>query len=215
MQRMSSAVGTNDVRFDDLRKEWTAASRGSGREDDFSRLTEEWRAVEWRSGGKTLLAALGLQFNEVYLCRGLAWLLDPEGGHQMGRHPLHALLRNLDLPVIEDAPVEIHVEEGRVDTRADVVLRVGGQTVIFEAKVLAGEQPRQADRLAEHWAGEKPTLVFLTRTGYAPYTAKKSEGLWVARTWRDVAQLVRNAAAGAELDPSAGAREFIDTIGAL
>ena len=169
---MSSTVGTNDAHFDDLRREWAAASPGSSWDDDFSRLTEEWRAVEWRSGGTTLLVALGLQFNEVYLCRGLAWLLDPEGGHQMGRHPLHALLRSLDLPVIEDAPVEIRVEEGRADTRADLVLRVGGQTVIFEAKVLAGEQPRQADRLSEHWAGENPTLVFLTRTGYAPYTAK-------------------------------------------
>lgn len=36
------------------------------------------------------------------MCRGLAWLLDPEGGHHMGRH-LDALLRRLDLPTDDTA----------------------------------------------------------------------------------------------------------------
>jgi hypothetical protein len=210
---MSTATSTNEDRFDALRREWTADSPGDDWEDDFSRLIDEWRGVEWRSGGKTLMATLGLQFDELALCRGLAWLLEPDGSHQMGRDPLHALLRDLDVPVAEDAPVEIRVEESRADTRADVVLRVGGQTVILEAKVLAGEQPCQADRLCKHWSGENLTLVFLTRTGYFPYTAKESEGLWVARAWRDVAAMMRTVADRA--DPSAGAREFIETIGAL
>ncbi|GAB2776285.1 hypothetical protein GCM10027039_41920 [Terrabacter koreensis] len=212
---MASAVGTNHARFDRLHTEWMQASSGGSWESEFSRLIEEWRAVEWRSGGKTLLAALGLQFDEVALCRGLAWLLDPEGGHAMGRHPLHALLSSLDLPVADDAAVEIRVEEARADTRADVVVRVGGRTVVLEAKVLASEQPRQADRLYEHWASENLTLVFLTRTGHAPRTADISAGLWKARAWRDMATLLRNVADGAGLNPSAGAREFIETIGAL
>lgn len=212
---MSAAVGTKEARVGELLQEWRRASAGSDREVDFTRLTEEWREVEWRSGGRTLMAALGLQFNEVSLCRGLAWLLDPDGGHHMGRQPLNVLLSNLDVLVPDDAPVEIRVEEGRADTRADVVLRVGGQTVVIEAKVFAGEQPRQADRLYERWAGEKPTLVFLTPTGHAPYTAKLSEAQWVARTWREVAGLMRAAVQSAGLDPSAGAREFIETIGAL
>ena len=159
------------------------------------------------------MAALGLQFDEVALCRGLAWLLEPGGSHRLGWGPLDALLGDLDVPVAEDAPVEIRVEEARADTRADVVLRVGGQTVVVEAKVFAGEQPRQADRLYTHWAGENLTLVFLTRTGCFPYTARESEGRWVARAWRDVAAMMRKVADGA--DASAGAREFIETIGAL
>ena len=159
------------------------------------------------------MAALGLQFDEVALCRGLAWLLEPGGSHRMGHDPLHALLRDLDVPFADDAPIEIRVEEARADTRADVVLRVGEHTVILEAKVFAGEQPRQADRLYKHWAGENLTLVFLTRTGHFPLTAKESQGMWVARAWRDVAALMRKVGDGA--DPSAGAREFIETIGAL
>jgi hypothetical protein len=210
---MSSAASTNEDRFDAVRREWAAASPGVDWHDDFSRLIDEWRGVEWRSGGRTLMASLGLQFDEVALCRGLAWLLEPGGSHRLGRRPLDALLGDLDVPVPKDAPIEIRVEETRADTRADVVLRVGGQTVIIEAKVFAGEQPRQADRIYKHWAGENLTLVFLTRTGYFPYTASESRGLWVARAWRDVAAMMRKIADGA--DPSAGARELIETIGAL
>lgn len=215
MQGMSIAAGTRDDRFDLLRLEWHEGRPVLDWESDFSRLIDEWRAVEWRSGGKTLLAALGLQFHEVSLCRGLAWLLDPDGGHQLGRRPLEAFLRNLDVPVVEGAPVRIRVEESREDTRADVVLGVGERTIVIEAKVHAGEQPRQADRLHTHWANENLTLLFLTRSGQAPYTAADSKDLWLARAWREVAQVMRLAAAEAEIEPSAGAREFIEAIGAL
>jgi len=212
---MSSVAPSNEVRFDALRREWQATTPEKDRETEFARLMDEWRAVEWQSGGQTLLAAMGLQFQEVALCRGLAWLLDPDGGHRLGRHLLEALLRRLDLSVIDGAPVEIHVEEKRADTRADIVLRIGHQTVVLEAKVFAGEQPRQADRLQEYWANEQPTLVFLTRTGHAPYTAISSADQWAAVTWRDIAQLARAVTASADLHPSPGAREFIETIGSL
>lgn len=177
-----------------LRDEWDRATRAQDWDAAFSQLTDEWRAVEWRSGGKTLMSALGLQYQEVPLCRGLAWLLDPDGGHRMGRHLVDAFLSSLGLPVVDGEPVTIRV---------------------VEAKVHAAEQPEQADRLWGHWADETLTLVFLTRTGYLPYTARKSEGHWVPRTWRDMAQLARTVADKAGLEPSAGAREFIETIGAL
>lgn len=212
---MSAVVDRNSERLDALRREWHAAPDPEDREGAFSRLTDEWRAVEWQSGGKTLLAALGLQYQEVPLCRGLAWLLDPEGGHLLGRYLVDALLADLGLPGAADAPVTIRVEESREATRADIVVRVGEQTVVLEAKVWAGEQPDQADRLWAHWGDENSTFVFLTRTGHLPYTAKKSSDQWVARTWRDLAQLARRVIDDAGLAPSAGAREFIQTMGAL
>lgn len=212
---MSVPLNADGLRLAELRGEWSAFHGGAARESEFARLTDEWRAIEWRSGGKTLLDALGLQFNEVALCRGLAWLLDPEGGHNLGRHPLHAFLRSLDVSVEEGVPVKIRVEETNADSRADIVIRAGECTVIVEAKVFAGEQPRQADRIFEYWASENPTLVFLTTTGHLPYTAQKSEGAWLALRWRDLAQLLRTTAAQSGLEPAAGAREFIATIGAL
>lgn len=212
---MPPSADASEERLNALLVEWNTDPGLQTWEDAFSQLTDEWRAVEWQSGGKTLLAALGLQYQEVPLCRGLAWLLDPKGGHRLGRHFMDALLASLGLRVANDAAVSIRVEEFREGTRADIVLRVGVHTIIVEAKVHAAEQPEQADRLWGHWGDEEITLVFLTRTGYLPYTAKQSAGQWVARTWRDMAFLARTVAASPGMEPSAGAREFIETIGAL
>ncbi|WP_062460823.1 PD-(D/E)XK nuclease family protein [Demequina soli] len=212
---MDSAQLTREDRFRMLLAEWHDRAGAPDWNDDLLRLTDEWRAVAWTSGGKTLLAALGLQYQEVALCRALAWLLDPSGGHHMGRELIDAFFEDLGLPVERNAPVSIRVEESRSGTRADIVLRVGGQTVIIEAKVFAGEQPEQADRLSRHWADDTPVLVFLTRTGHLPSTAKQSADLWVARAWRDLARLARDVADREGLNLSAGAREYIETIGAL
>lgn len=206
---------TDSELFSRLSQEWGAISGSFDWDAQFSRMTDEWRAVEWRSGGDTLMAALGLQYQEVPLCRGLAWLLDPAGGHQLGRDFVEAFLHSLDVQVVDGATISVHVEESQVDTRADVIIRGGERPVIIEAKVFAGEQTAQADRIWAHWASENPILVFLTRTGHLPYTASKSRDEWVARTWRDVAQLARSVCDRNQLQPSDGAREFISTIGAL
>lgn len=212
---MLQIAGANSAQLDVLRAEWQGVQSPESWDEAFARLSEEWRAVDWQSGGKTLLAALGIQYLEVPLCRGLAWMLDPAGGHRLGRHMVDAFLTDLGLPVVADAAVTITVEEIRADTRADIVIRIGEQTVLVEAKVLAGEQPQQADRLSAHWANENPLLVFLTRSGQLPHTAQASSGRWLPRTWRDVARIARAAIVDASLEPSAGAREFIETIGAI
>lgn len=212
---MSDAALASRAKFEALDAEWHDVAHSADPEREYVRLADEWRAVEWRSGGRTLLDALGLQFNEVAMCRGLAWLLDPQGGHRMGHHPLLAFLREFNVDVAVGEQVSIRVEESIADSRADIVLRVGGRTVVIEAKILAGEQPRQADRIHEHWSGESTTLVFLTRTGYLPRTARASDGLWSACTWREISQLMQRITQQEELDPSPGAREFIESIGAL
>ncbi|NCD17154.1 MAG: hypothetical protein EOL91_07545 [Actinobacteria bacterium] len=212
---MSAPRQTLFGQFEEVRSSWTAAATPMGLEDVYSRLIDEWRAVEWRSGGTTLLSAMGLQFNELFLCRGLAWLLDPEGGHGMGPHVLNAVMDKVGLPAISDSNTHVRVEESRADTRADIVVRTTRSLLVIEAKVLAAEQPQQADRLAQHWAHENSAFVFLTRTGQIPYTALRSADQWTALTWRELAQLARTVAAESELQPSAGAQEFIETIGAL
>ena len=196
-------------------QEWNELAAPLDWDQALAQMTDEWRALEWRSGGETLLAALGVKYLEVPLCRGLAWLLDPNGGHQYGRHFVDAVLRDLQVPIDDSADIKIAVEESRVETRADILIRAGSRTVIIEAKVLAGEQVAQADRLAERWSDENPTLVFLTRSGYLPSTAVASSGEWSARTWRHFAKIARTVERELNLPISHGAREFVETIGDL
>ncbi|WP_168990221.1 PD-(D/E)XK nuclease family protein [Yimella sp. RIT 621] len=209
-----SAVDAQSA-FDSVLAEWRGVADDDA-ETRFGQLLDEWSAFEWQSGSRTLLTALGLQHQEVPLCRGLAWLLDPTGGHHLDRAALNAFLHYIGQPVTaSDDEVKIQVEEIRENTRADIVLNLGARTIVVEAKVHAGEQPTQADRLAALWGEHSPTLVFLTTNGYAPYTAVDSKESWVPCRWRDLAAAIRQAIAEQGLEASAGARDFLETIGAL
>ncbi|KGN29735.1 hypothetical protein N802_11615 [Knoellia sinensis KCTC 19936] len=149
------------------------------------------------------------------LCAGLAWLLTPDGWHGLGTTLLRALLDELGFTALEEADVagaSVVTEEWSTDntTRADIVVRLpqSATTVLVEAKVWAGEQPNQCQRLAELWASESPTLVFLTRTGSQPLTAREGDH-WIPLAWASVARLMHQVDAPSW---SPGARELRETI---
>lgn len=166
----------------------------------------------WRGGHRTLMHALGVQHSEVYLTAGLAWLLDPDGWHGLGSKVLSGLLMHLGLPSAIDYPVRVAVEETRSggETRADLVVRLPGVTLLIEAKVYADEQPGQCDRLADAWATEKPTLVFLTLEGRSPRTAVTSAALWHQLAWPQVAAIIADASSASDCAP--GAQDLLATI---
>jgi PD-(D/E)XK nuclease superfamily len=167
----------------------------------------------WRGGRRTLMHALGIQHREVYLTAGLAWLLDPDGWHGLGSKVLSGLLVQLGLPPAIDYPVRVAVEESRSggETRADLVVRMPGVTLLIEAKVYADEQPGQCDRLADAWATEKPELVLLTLDGRPPRTAITSAALWHQMAWPQVAAIIADAAHAPDCAP--GVRDLLETIG--
>ena len=165
----------------------------------------------WRSGGRTLLHELGLHHSEVTLCRGIAWLLKPEGWHGLGSRVLTGLLDALDVTTDGAERASVVVEEIQGETRADLIVRLPTVTVLIEAKVLAPEGQDQCDRLAEAWADEAPTLVFLTRYGTSPVTSASSQGQWHTLSWPEFAAIARRSVEEA-VSPSPGALELIETI---
>jgi hypothetical protein len=167
----------------------------------------------WRGSHRTLMHALGIQRSEVYLTAGLAWLLDPDGWHGLGSKVLSGLLVQLGLPPAIGYPVRVTTEETRSggETRADLVVRMPGTTLMIEAKVYADEQPEQCDRLADAWAPENPALVFLTLDGRPPRTAiTTSAARWHRLAWPQVAAIIAAAARGSDCAP--GVRELLATI---
>lgn len=187
-----------DLTFFGMEAEWSRISAVESPvpqwEDRLVSMQTDMRSLQregrWRSGGRTLMHALGMQHNEVLLCRGLAWLLTPDGWHGLGDRFLVRLLEHLDLSSDGAAPTTVMTEESRDACRADIVIRAGSVVVVIEAKVFAGEQRGQADRLAGAFRDEDPTLVFLTRDGRLPATAVKSAGEWINLTWTDVSTLL-------------------------
>ena len=157
--------------------------------------------------------ALGIHDREVRLTAGLAWLLDPDGWHGLGTRVLHSLLVELGLPAPVVHPVIVTTEEPRTAwrRRADLVVRMPGMTLLFEAKVHSGESDEQCDDLSKAWGPEVLTLVFLTRDGRPPLTAVQSAGQWQSLTWDQVGAAIRAAIAQVP-NCAAGARELLATI---
>lgn len=205
--------------FEAMRDEWRALHHEHDPipdwEEQFAVMCAEEEGLRarglWRTGGRTLLHEMGLHRSEVHLCRGLAWLLTPDGWHGLGEGFLSGLLSALAIPTDGAARALVVTEESRAATRADIVVRLPQRTLLIEAKVFALEQPRQCDRLAHEWADEAPHLMFLTRRGVRPSTAVESRDAWKTMTWRQVAQIAKDVAA-ANCDVSHGALEFIDTL---
>lgn len=175
--------------------------------DETSRIAE-WRAAidamrstmrqleddgRWPSGSRTLLEELGIATKEVIMCRALAWLLVPSGWHGLGRRFLDRFLTEVGVPALEDGFVSVEREVPRGNTRADVVIRTPSTTVVVEAKINAIETDNQCDQLSEVWEDESASLVFLTRVGYRPLTARTSADLWTPISWADVVRLADSA----------------------
>jgi hypothetical protein len=150
----------------------------------------------WRGGPRTLLAALDVQYRELAMTAGLAWLLRPDGHHGLGPSVLTALLLHLGVDGSGAEPgVRIVLEEQRDRTRADLVVYGPAWTLVVEAKTFAVEQEDQLDRLHAHWSEEPaPRFVFLTRGERLPMTAVASRDAWRGLTWRQVAVLARTVA---------------------
>lgn len=176
-----------------------------------SEIAELRDAGVWREGHKTLLGALGLHHNEVVICRGLAWLLTPDAWHGLGTAVLDELLSRCGVDAEDSARAAVVVEEVRKDTRADIVIRTGAATLLIEAKIGAGEQAQQCDRLARHWADEMPILIFLTRTGAMPRSAVASDGTWLPLSWSEIAELIETAVEG-RTDLDVGVQEYLRSV---
>lgn len=167
----------------------------------------------WRGGPRTLLAALSLQYRELAMTAGLAWLLRQDGHHGLGPGVLSRLLTHVGLNGADAGPdVRIVLEERREQTRADLVVYGDAWTVVVEAKIFAVEQEHQLDRLHLHWQDDpNPQFVFLTHGLREAITAVDSRNQWQPLTWHQVAVIVR-AAATSVAEAAPGVYDYIATL---
>jgi hypothetical protein len=82
-------------------------------------------------------------------------------------------------------------------TRADVVVRGPGWTLVIEVKVDAVEGISQARRLYEGWKDDPDArFLFLTRSGRPPQSMPEHlRGIWACMAWRDLRLTLEGLAA--------------------
>jgi hypothetical protein len=138
-------------------------------------------AGRWRTGPSDLMAVLGIDQQEVLNCRMVRWLFDPLAHHRIGVPMLESLADHLNIALSSPEQATVALEVMTEETRADVVVQCDSRTIVFEAKVGAGEQSGQAARIEERWPGAD--LVFLTKeVGRTPTTAR-DQHRWRSLSW--------------------------------
>lgn len=159
-------------------------------------LLEEIRQILKEHPCKTLnpydsfniIEILGIDNKEVYICRLLAVLLNPNGKHDLGNSPLKLFLKNvLRLEKIEDylenavviTEYSIDDEERDNPRRIDIVIRNGKHFIPMEVKIEAGDQKAQTYAYYQYAYRLDPEtkLYYLTKTGYMPsaYSREKAD----------------------------------------
>jgi hypothetical protein len=168
---------------DELRQTWVPAITGMS-----ASKAQLARSGQWTSGPSTLMSVLGLSRAEVINCRMVRWLFDPLARHGIGVRMIESLADHLDFAVEAPESASAEIEIAIADTRADIVLTIGSQTIVFEAKIDAAEQPRQGERIETHWPDAEPLVYLTTGRPRIPSTAAEPERwrhlswIWIADT---------------------------------
>lgn len=127
----------------------------------------------WWSGPRSLLGVIGQRHLEQVHSSILAWLLDPNGRHGLGRRFLARFLACCELPSEwADVRVRVVTEEGCVHPElsdryglADVVLRGPEWTLVIENKLWAGQHGDQLDLYYDAYLPTGAKFVYLTPEG--------------------------------------------------
>lgn len=144
------------------------------------RLSQEGR---WSAGPASLMEVLEIERNEVLNCKVIRWLLDPIARHGIGAALLRKLSAEVEFSIGDTTACSVDTEVSREATRADIVVNsAGGEVLVVEAKIDAGEQPQQAARLESQWP-EASRFVFITPNGVRLPATLTDADRWRSLSW--------------------------------
>lgn len=129
-----------------------------------------------------IFQVLGVQENEVIICRFLGELLDPKGSHGMKEKPLKLFIKNVlqvndetdeSLMVADVAleePVKNEDSEEKNYRRVDIAIHTDKRVYPIEVKIWAGDQPKQLYDYYHYYFDEQKNgrIYYLTVDGHSP-----------------------------------------------
>lgn len=125
-----------------------------------------------------LFYMLGIEHNEVLICRLIKSLIQPDGLHGLGTKPLEMFLQQIGVTDFgELGKAEIKVEEEIISARrVDIVIYLENQVIPIEAKIWAKDQDKQLwdyynyykNRYEKFQTFKIDQIYYLTPDGKAP-----------------------------------------------
>ncbi len=172
-------IETWTIAFDDFADSWSTAAvdrRPSGwvtaYNDAAARQEELVVSGRWRSGPRSLLGVIGQRHREQVHSSVLAWLLDPNGRHELDGRFLARFLVRCELPTDwTDPHVQVATEEACSHPEldwygfTDIVVRGRTWTVVIENKLWAQQHGDQLELYYDAYLSEAAAFVYLTPDG--------------------------------------------------
>lgn len=126
-----------------------------------------------------IFEVMGVEYNEVIVCRFIGNLLDPKGKHGLGNKPLKLFIDKVlgDVSLNEDFEnaiinLEEHTDN---DRRVDIVIHLNKKIYPIEVKIWAGDQDKQLKDYHHYFFGEsgQNKIYYLTPGGWEPSEKSK------------------------------------------
>lgn len=153
--------------------------------NDLHTLLKKIPIFDEKTGGDlkksyNIFEVMGVEYNEVIVCRFIGDLLDPKGSHGLGSEPLRLFIdtvlgdgcsnENLENAIVV---LEEHTDN---DRRIDIVIHLQDKVYPIEVKIWAGDQNKQLEDYYNNFFLKNGTgkIYYLTPDGHAP--SEKSWG---------------------------------------
>ncbi len=151
----------------------------------FKKINENLKACNYQdetTASFNVFKVLGIEYREIYICRLLGAILDPDGAHGLHAAPLKSFLRQIgwDNEISEDnlSGAYIGLEDSTDNNRrVDILIRIGSYTIPIEVKIRSGDRESQLIDYYHHYFRNDfgHQIYYLTPDGKKPSDSSRGK----------------------------------------
>lgn len=151
----------------------------------FKKINENLKARNYQdapTNSFNVFKVLGIEYREIYICRLLGAILDPDGAHGLHAEPLKLFLRQLgwDDEISEDDLNGAYVGlEDSTDNnrRVDILIRIGSYIIPIEVKIWSDDREAQLNDYYHHYFRNDfgHQIYYLTPDGKKPSDSSRGK----------------------------------------
>lgn len=151
----------------------------------FKKINENLKARNYQDAPTdsfNVFKVLGIEYREIYICRLLGAILDPDGAHGLHAEPLKLFLRQLgwDDEISEDDLNGAYVGlEDSTDNnrRVDILIRIGSYIIPIEVKIWSDDREAQLNDYYHHYFRNDfgHQIYYLTPDGKKPSDSSRGK----------------------------------------
>ena len=151
----------------------------------FKKINENLKARNYQdtpTDSFNVFKVLGIEYREIYICRLLGAILDPDGAHGLHAEPLKLFLRQLgwadEIPEDDLNGAYVGLEDSTDNNRrVDILIRIGSYIIPIEVKIWSDDREAQLNDYYHHYFRNDfgHQIYYLTPDGKKPSDSSRGK----------------------------------------